>query len=147
MKEAVIEFRKLCKVLIDEKGYTIDKICAETGLSYPTYDKLIKADLSEKCGIRASTIGILQDFHKKHVDDLRYQGIEKKEPRQKKSKKLTAPVVPEVISQAAEQKTEQLLVQRDSMYVLAEILTEIQNILPFGVTINIAIERQINTKA
>ena len=139
MKEAVIEFRKMCKVLIDEKGYTADKICTETGLSWSTYDKLMKADLQEKCGIRASTVGIIQDFHKKHVNDLRYSGIEPGETKPaKKAKKPEAPETPEAIKAEIGQ-TNELIVKRDLMSSFAEVLTEMSKILPFNVTINIAI--------
>jgi DNA-binding Xre family transcriptional regulator len=75
MREDILKFRKVCVVLKSEKEYTNEKLCKELGISDPTLYKLINADIDELKGIRASTLGVIQDFMKRHCNDLNYAGI------------------------------------------------------------------------
>ena len=76
MKEDVIKFRKVYNILIDKKVLTAKSIIKELGLSEPSLHKILTADLDELKGLRASTLGMLQDFMKRHINDLNYAGIE-----------------------------------------------------------------------
>lgn len=76
MKEDVLKFRKCVEMLKSEKGYTNEKLCKELGISDPTLFKLMTIDLTELKGLRASTLGIIQDFMKAHCNDINYAGIE-----------------------------------------------------------------------
>ena len=80
MKEDILKFRKTCDVLLKEKGYTRGSICREAGMSEPTLQKLLNDELdsfkrSGQAGMRSSTLGIIQDFNKRHKDDVTYAGI------------------------------------------------------------------------
>lgn len=80
MKEDILKFRKLCDILLKDKGYSKSSICKEIGISEPTLQKLLTAELDSfnrdgSSGMRASTLGIIQDFNKKHCNDLNYAGI------------------------------------------------------------------------
>jgi hypothetical protein len=75
MKNDIIKFRKCVEILKKEKGYTNGRVCDEMGISGPTFHKLMTDDISEfKC--RPSILGLVQDFNKKHCNDLNYAGIE-----------------------------------------------------------------------
>ncbi len=71
MKDDILKFRKLCEVLKKEKNYTGNKIVIESGLTWPTFQKLTKAPIDE-IKIQASILAVIQDFIKKHIDDLNY---------------------------------------------------------------------------
>lgn len=75
MKEDILKFRKCCEILKSEKGFTNEKLCKELGISDPTLSKLMTFDLSDLKGIRASTLGIIQGFLKRHCNDVNYAGI------------------------------------------------------------------------
>lgn len=75
MKEDLLKFRKCCEILKTEKDYTNGNLCKELGISEPTLFKLMTMDINEAKGLRASTLGIIQDFLKKHCNDVNYAGI------------------------------------------------------------------------
>lgn len=75
MKEDLLKFRKCCEILKTEKDYTNGKLCKELGISEPTLFKLMTMDINEAKGLRDSTLGIIQDFLKKHCNDVNYAGI------------------------------------------------------------------------
>jgi len=93
MKEDILKFRKVVDILKSEKGYKLPQLVKEIGVSEPTFFKLINTDINE-LKIQASVLGLVQDFNKKHLDDIRYVGIESiKEPvitQEKKSSKNQA---------------------------------------------------------
>jgi len=74
MHEDFLKFRKLCEVLKTEKGWAQKKFLLELDISQPTFNKLLKADI-ETIKFHASILGIIQDFIRKHIDDLNYAGI------------------------------------------------------------------------
>lgn len=76
MKEDVIKFRKIYKILIDNKVLHKNSIIKELGLSEPSLHKILTADLDDLKGLRASTLGLLQDFMKRHIGHVNYAGIE-----------------------------------------------------------------------
>lgn len=71
MKEDVLRFRKLCDILI-KKGYNKNKIVLESKLTWPTFQKILVEPI-EEIHITASVLGIVQNFIKKHIDDLNYE--------------------------------------------------------------------------
>jgi hypothetical protein len=74
MKNDILKFRKCVEVLISEKGYNKNKISLELKLTWPTLKKILEAPIDE-IKIQASVLGILQDFLKKHCNDINYAGI------------------------------------------------------------------------
>lgn len=79
MREDIEKFRKVVAIIL-EKGQTKGLICKEMGMSGPTLQNLLTAELNSfnrdgQSGLRASTLGIIQDFNKRHIDDLNYAGI------------------------------------------------------------------------
>jgi len=90
MKEDVLRFRKCVEMLKSEKGYTNEKLCKELGISDPTLFKLMTIDLTELKGLRASTLGIIQDFMKAHCNDINYAGIEPLEITPENKEKVEA---------------------------------------------------------
>jgi DNA-binding Lrp family transcriptional regulator len=76
MKEDdVLKLRKIVEILRTEKKYSMAKIGKEIKLSEPTLKKLLEDDIAEM-HVRASVLGLVQDFNKKHCEDLNYAGIE-----------------------------------------------------------------------
>ena len=80
MTDDILKFRKTCDILMKEKGYTRGSICREAGMSEPTLQKLLNDELdsfkrSGQAGMRSSTLGIIQDFNKRHMDDVTYAGV------------------------------------------------------------------------
>ncbi len=74
MHEDILKFRKLCEILKTEKKYSNKKLYLELGVSDPTLAKLLKEDLNT-IKPRASVLALVQDFIKKHIDDINYAGI------------------------------------------------------------------------
>lgn len=74
MKDDILKFRKTCNVLIADKGYNKNKISIESKLNWPTLKKVLE-DPIDKIKIAASNLGLIQDFNKKHLDDVSYAGI------------------------------------------------------------------------
>lgn len=81
MKDDILKFRKLCDVLIKEKDYTVNKICIESGITWPTMKKLREEDIKE-IKIRSSVLGQIQNYIRIHCDTIRFAGI-KSEPIEK----------------------------------------------------------------
>jgi hypothetical protein len=74
MHEDILKFRKLCGILKKEKCYNYKSLQSEIGVSEPTLAKLLKAK-PEECKFYPSILGKVQDFIRKHIDDLNYAGI------------------------------------------------------------------------
>jgi hypothetical protein len=74
MKDDILKFRKCVDVLKKEKGFSNVKICSEMGISDPTLKKLMETDIAE-LKPRASVLALVQDFNKKHCNDLNYADI------------------------------------------------------------------------
>ena len=74
MKDTIRKFRKVTGILIEEKGYTGTRIYKEMNISEPTLAKLLKDDV-EEIKIKASVLAAVQDFNKRHIEDLNYAGI------------------------------------------------------------------------
>ncbi len=82
MKEDIFKFKNLCTILRKEKGWKLQRISIETGLSQTCIDKIMKVENTDDMkGIRASTLGIIQNFCKKYRDHTNYAGIEPNEMR------------------------------------------------------------------
>jgi len=75
MKEDVLKFRKCVEILVKEKKSSSAKIIQEMGISEPTFYKILKSDIAEM-KIQSSVLGIIQDFNRKHCNDINYAGIE-----------------------------------------------------------------------
>jgi hypothetical protein len=73
-KQDILKFRKLCEILIKGGTYTANKIVIEAGINWPTYKKILEWDIKD-IKISASNLGRVQDFIKKHLNDLDYDGI------------------------------------------------------------------------
>ena len=71
MKEDVIKFRKTCDILIKNKGYNKNRIVTESGISWPTFQKILVTPIDE-LHIQASVLGLVQDFNRKHCEDFNY---------------------------------------------------------------------------
>ena len=70
-RDDITKFKKTCEVLKKEKNYTEKTIAEEMGIS----DVHVKNILRDKVLIRASTLGMIQDFNKWHRTDLAYAGL------------------------------------------------------------------------
>jgi hypothetical protein len=68
MKEDVRRFRKIYSNLVEGKTRTPKQIRDEMGISQPTLKRLIEAPIDEEFHIRASILGLIQDFSKKYRD-------------------------------------------------------------------------------
>ncbi len=79
MKDDILKFRKTCDVLIADRGYNKNKISIESKLTWPTLKKVLE-DPVDEIKIMPSILGIIQDFNKKHIDDVRYEGIKSEYP-------------------------------------------------------------------
>jgi transcriptional regulator with XRE-family HTH domain len=66
------KFKKICEILKKEKNYTDKIIAAEMGISDVHVNNILKDKILK---IRASTLGKIQDFNKKHITDLEYAGL------------------------------------------------------------------------
>ena len=75
MKDDIVKFHKICTSLL-KRGYSNSKIYKEMGISDPTFQKLLTVDLTDPKGIRVSTLAMIQDFNKKHIEEFNYDGIE-----------------------------------------------------------------------
>ena len=75
MKDDIIKFRKIVECLQEEGKCKLNKIIEEMGISQPTLYKILYDNL-EVVSIRASVLGKVQDFIKKHNLVLSYKGIE-----------------------------------------------------------------------
>jgi hypothetical protein len=102
MKEDVLKFRKVCDLLIREGGYNKNKISIESKLTWPTLKKVLESPI-EEIHITASVLGFVQDFTKKHLDALTYEGINshKTDPEPEKRE-----IVEQVKQKPAKEKTE-----------------------------------------
>lgn len=70
MREDVKRFRIIASSLISGKKMKRADLLKELGVSPPTYDKIIVEDL-DKVRIKASVLGKIQDFNKKHnIEEL-----------------------------------------------------------------------------
>lgn len=74
MKEDILKFRKLCNILINEKEMTVNKICIESGITWPTMKKLREDDIND-IHIMSSVLGQVQNYLHKHCDTIRLAGI------------------------------------------------------------------------
>lgn len=150
MKDDIKAFRKLVNLLTSEGKYTIDKICSEAHISYPTIDKILNTDVSE-LKIRASTLGIIQDFLKKHVNTFKYAGITpEEEPKQKRQKKVKVESIPEALPEDREFDSAQLLNESSKKIELspekeeilrsfADLLKELAELVPCNMKLTIQI--------
>lgn len=68
MKEDVRHFRRICNNLVNGKTRTAKQIAQEMGIADLTLKKLLTAELDETFHIRASVLGLIQDFSKKYTD-------------------------------------------------------------------------------
>jgi AraC-like DNA-binding protein len=68
MRGDVIHFRRICNNLVNGKTRTAKQIAQEMGISDLTLKKLLTAELDETFHIRASVLGLIQDFSKKYTD-------------------------------------------------------------------------------
>lgn len=136
MKEDVLRFRKCVNILIEEKGYSKNKIVLESKLSWPTFQKVMNDDI-DTLKIMPSILGLIQDYIKKHCNDLNYAGIkpapeavqemkkslsnykEPEEPVKEKENKVRIKVKPEALEkrqkQLAERKQEPQRASRGQM--------------------------------
>jgi hypothetical protein len=74
MKEDILKFRKCVDILIKEKGYNKNKISIESKINWPTMKKLLEEDINV-VHVKASNLGLVQDFLHKHCDDMNNAGI------------------------------------------------------------------------
>lgn len=105
MKDDILKFRKTCDVLIADKGYNKNKISIESKLTWPTLKKVLE-DPVDEIKIMPSILGIIQDFNKKHIDDVRYAGIQSDIPPAApvKEKKIASPAARDRNDEAKEVK-------------------------------------------
>ncbi|KKP51035.1 MAG: hypothetical protein UR43_C0028G0006 [candidate division TM6 bacterium GW2011_GWF2_33_332] len=75
MKDDILKFRKIYTILTKEKGKQKKYVYHEMSISEPSLVKILTADLNDLKGLRASTLGVIQDFNKRHMDDFNYSGI------------------------------------------------------------------------
>ena len=68
MRDHVIHFRRICDNLVTGKTRTATQIAQEMGIAQPTLQKLLTAEIDETFHIRASILGLIQDFSKKYTD-------------------------------------------------------------------------------
>lgn len=68
MKDDVLRFRKICQVLLESNTKRKKDLEQLTGLSTVAIHKILHSDLNEEFHLRASTLGIIQDFNKKFCD-------------------------------------------------------------------------------
>jgi hypothetical protein len=162
MKDTIRKFRKVTGILIEEKGYTGTKIYKEMNISEPTLAKLLKEDI-EEIKIKASVLAAVQDFNKRHIEDLNYAGIdpgdaeesrgdppagkrkyERKTPIKKQEETVTAEETrqeptPEPLPQKpAVDEDKGLFAKKDFIEMLAKVARE----LPSNVVINITINEK-----
>jgi hypothetical protein len=90
MKEDILKFRKLCYILIKDRGYTKDKITIEATLAWPTFQKILVTPIDE-LHIHSSNLGKVQDFIKKHIDAFTYEGIKSDPETIKQNKEHSKP--------------------------------------------------------
>lgn len=74
MRDDILKFRKLCEVLKKEKHYSQKQFCIELGISQGTFKNLLKEDIAT-IKPYSSVLGKVQDFIRKHINDLNYAGI------------------------------------------------------------------------
>lgn len=74
VRNDVVRFRKLCDVLTKEHRWLQKQLFAEVGLSHTAVTTLWKGDVKD-VKLRASTLGAIQDFIRKHIDKLNYAGV------------------------------------------------------------------------
>lgn len=141
MKDDILRFRKVCDVLMKEQKYTQSKLCAEMGVSEPTIMKLLKGDLAE-FKIRASVLGVVQDFCEKHCDDLKYAGINSTDSVPEKVKEALKKTGESIMNEA-KQKEEKLIEEIEPAEAqttsFTDLLIEFAKSLPANVSIQISI--------
>jgi len=71
-RDDIIKFRRICKTFLDSKQMTRKQIAGEIGLSEPSVVKALTVPIQDLKGLRASTLGAIQDFNKKHQSDADY---------------------------------------------------------------------------
>lgn len=137
----MIHFRRICNNLVNGKTRTAKQIAQEMGISDLTLKKLLTAELDETFHIRASVLGLIQDFSKKYTD---YEMIniesdqEWKETLDNlKGKEIKIKLDP---PQPAHRERPE---QPTKIMELIEKLNEIQRELEPGIVINITIKSQI----
>lgn len=107
MKEDVLKFRKLCDILINEKEMTVNKIVIESGITWPTIKTLREEDI-DNIHIKSSILGRIQDYLKKHCEDMNYAGIKSETFVEKTEKELGEQFIKEQTEEilAGERKAE-----------------------------------------
>lgn len=90
MKDDIIRFRKLCDILIKEKGYNKNRVVLESKLTWPTLKKVLEEPIDE-IKIQSSVLGLIQDYCKVHKDDFTYAGI-KSEPIPEREIKIVSEI-------------------------------------------------------
>lgn len=144
MKEDVRRFRKIYSNLVEGKTRTPKQIRDEMGIAIPTLQKLLTAELDETFHIRASMLGLIQDFSKKYTDYERLN-IEP-EPDQDQNREWFERLKGKEIKikldppQPAHRERPE---QPAKIMELIEKLNEIQRELEPGIVINITIKSQI----
>ena len=148
MKEDILKFRKVCDILKQDKGYKLPQLIKELGVSEPTFYKLINTDINE-LKIQSSVLGLVQDFNKKHLDDVRYAGIEGiKEPAPIKEKKVLKDqhkVPSETVQQSDDMPTKEATKKSKDKIIesacedFISVLAEAAKRLPDNVRISISI--------
>jgi hypothetical protein len=74
MHEDIFRFRKLVKILTEQKRWTVKKVCMEVDISTATLKKLLGFPPDE-LKPQASVLGKVQNFIKKHIIDLDYPDL------------------------------------------------------------------------
>lgn len=160
MKDTIRKFRKVVDILIREKGYTGTRVYEEMKISEPTLTKLMKEDVNE-IKVRALVLAAVQDFNKRHIEDLNYAGIfpgengkeealvperkarpAKPAPKQEEAAPLNPTPEPAPIQAIAPAPTEEdpkgLFAKKDFIEMLSKVALE----LPPNVVINITINEK-----
>jgi len=111
--EATIEqFRKTVDLLISKKVMTKSKVMKDVGLDYYKFNEILQKPMAE-ITLKASTLGKIQDFNKRHVTIHTYPELSGKIPETKPPvsrpavrAKKPAPLKKEVQKAAAEANTQ-----------------------------------------
>lgn len=139
--EDILKFRKVCDVLIKEKGYNKNKLVSESKLSWPTFQKVFKPG-PEPAKVSASVLGIIQDFNKKHLTVLNYAGIKPVATAEAESSDRHKPDKADVDRlrscnsnyKPEEKKDNEIEVKNPG---LQDLIRSIQKLIPRGVAITI----------
>lgn len=141
MKEDVRRFRKIYSNLVEGKTRTPKQIRDEMGISQPTLKRLIEAPIDEEFHIRASILGLIQDFSKKYTDYERVIIEPDQEWKERlnnlKGKEIKIKLDP---PQPAHRERPE---QPAKIMELIEKLNEIQRELEPGIVITITIQSQV----